>query len=978
MEEQKELDSSKQELLACEIQELVFNTKNVNDSASAYQPNEKNDAQIPDDRTVYSSENTTNLRYSATLQSIRDMMDEHPDKIVLTEVGSFYEIYFESAEEYASILNLKLASKTHSVKDKITDKVVKVEKVALSGFPAFTLNKYLDILVNELNKTVVLVNQYITDINLSRNTNIKTINRKIYRIITPGTIIDESLIKKDENNYICAIKLPSETTFNKNDISPTTKIGLAWCDISTSKFFFEETDFGNLINELERINPKEIIINSKIEQFKIASGKVFLNDLNNLNRYNISYFDTHKHVKDVSNYYSMFELSSTNDDSIAFIFKDVKQNLKYASTILLSYIRYHFPIDYEFNLSKPIEQIPDKYLLIDSRARKSLELKETYRDQKVLGSLFFTIRKTITPSGSRLLSDWISSPLCNKKMIKKRLNLVECFYKRNLLLDSILPILRKYGRTDISRILVNLTFFSNGLDGKVLKSLIDDIQIPENLVELIEEIIDVDSLIKTKQIEEKNQNDSFIEETDNYIENENESENKIQNDIETENEYSNLQTGLEAKLGKNDNGDQFSNLLWIIKPNFKNEKLSKLSELHEKLKLMLNKKDELFFKYSNLKHNYENIKKIEIKIEEDLPIVLMVFKNRKISTSSLEFELTKKEFKMEHLVKDFKLTKWFTTEEWSNIGIKIIKIVKDIKMEEKLILLEIRKEVLLKSEDLKRCSYIIDEIDILISFARLAKEFGLIKPEIVNENVFDIRRGRHISVEASLQKKSIEFISNDCFLDTKLGSLGYIISGPNMGGKSTYLRQIAIICIMAQIGSFVSADYAKIGLVDKIFTRIGSADDISNNQSTFMVEMRETSLSLNYSTPRSLIILDEIGRGTTTNEGISIAYGILKYLVNIKKCRFLFASHFVNEIDYLIKKDLNNKERIQESLEFKHTNYVQNDNGKGYYDRELKDGICKYSYADTVAQDAGMPEYVIEISKEAYKTLESQRADQIT
>jgi DNA mismatch repair ATPase MutS len=253
---------------------------------------------------------------------------------------------------------------------------------------------------------------------------------------------------------------------------------------------------------------------------------------------------------------------------------------------------------------------------------------------------------------------------------------------------------------------------------------------------------------------------------------------------------------------------------------------------------------------------------------------------------------------------------------------------------------------------------VLDELDIFCSFATLAEEQALARPMLNRSSAHKIIGGRHPTVHEGLQEQGRSFVMNDCFVGERQNI--WVITGPNMGGKSTFLRQNALITIMAQVGCYVPAQYAEIGIVDQIFSRIGSADNLYRDQSTFMVEMLETATILKNATSRSLVIMDEIGRGTTPKDGVAVAFACLHHLYHINKCRTLFATHFHSLAD--LSTDMN-------GIGYFCTDVEEDENGCFNYVHRLRKGVNKESHALKVAKLAGLPESAIGIARETLKNL---------
>ena len=289
-----------------------------------------------------------------------------------------------------------------------------------------------------------------------------------------------------------------------------------------------------------------------------------------------------------------------------------------------------------------------------------------------------------------------------------------------------------------------------------------------------------------------------------------------------------------------------------------------------------------------------------------------------------------------------KSTRSFYNPEWNTLGGKIDQVRLQIRAEEQRVFQELREQVITNLVKLRRNAAVLDELDIACSFAILAQEQGLVRPTVNIGFDHKIFGGKHPTVKQGLEEQGKAFVSNSCFVGEK--ERIWLITGPNMAGKSTFLRQNALISILAQVGSFVPADHAEIGLVDKIFSRVGSADDLFRDQSTFMVEMAETADILHQATPRSLVIMDEIGRGTTPEDGLAIAFACLHHLYHINRSRTLFATHFHALADM--------------SKEFSHlgcycTSVMEEAGGSFSFVHRLRRGVNRQSHALKVAQLAG-------------------------
>jgi DNA mismatch repair ATPase MutS len=302
-----------------------------------------------------------------------------------------------------------------------------------------------------------------------------------------------------------------------------------------------------------------------------------------------------------------------------------------------------------------------------------------------------------------------------------------------------------------------------------------------------------------------------------------------------------------------------------------------------------------------------------------------------------------------------KSTRSFHHPEWTKLGQQIDQCRIHIRAGEQRVFHQLREQVIHNIIKLRRNAAVLDELDIACSFATLAAEKDWTRPILNKTCVHKIVGGRHPTVEGGLEEEGRSFITNDCFVGDVQRT--WLVSGPNMAGKSTFLRQNALITILAQVGSYVPAEYAEIGLVDQIFSRVGSADNLYRDQSTFMVEMLETATILKHATRHSFVIMDEIGRGTTPEDGTAVAFACLHHLYHVNKCRTLFATHFHDLVDMVVKGDM-------EGVGFYCTDVLEDKDGDGFmYDHRLREGVNTRSHALKVAKLAGLPEEAIAVAK---------------
>jgi DNA mismatch repair ATPase MutS len=305
-----------------------------------------------------------------------------------------------------------------------------------------------------------------------------------------------------------------------------------------------------------------------------------------------------------------------------------------------------------------------------------------------------------------------------------------------------------------------------------------------------------------------------------------------------------------------------------------------------------------------------------------------------------------------------KSTRSFHHPEWTKLGQRLDQCKIHIRAAEQRVFHELREQVIHNIIKLRRNAAVLDELDFACSFAILAAEKRWTRPILNKTCTHKIVGGRHPTVEGGLEEEGRSFITNDCFVGDVQRT--WLITGPNMAGKSTFLRQNALITILAQIGSYVPAEYAEIGLVDQMFSRVGSADNLYRDQSTFMVEMLETATILKHATPRSFVIMDEIGRGTTPEDGTAVAFACLHHLYHVNKCRTLFATHFHDLAEMAVKEEMG-------GVGFYCTDVEEDGKGAFRYVHRLREGVNKRSHALKVARLAGLPEEAIAVAKKVLK-----------
>ncbi|KAH3687944.1 hypothetical protein WICPIJ_001059 [Wickerhamomyces pijperi] len=870
------------------------------------------------------------------MKYVRETMDMYPEYVTLTQVGSFYELYFEQATKYAPLLNMQLTSK------KFKDGV----KIPFTGFPMGALPRYLRLLVGELGQGVVIVDQELSGDGLGE------VRRRISRIISPGTLIDEEFMDSQANNYLLSLEIPSKL-FERAVLDMDAAIGLAWVDLSVGLVKVQEVKLNELVSAINRVKPVEIIAN---EEFPVEQREKWdeLNTIREKFFWRVDESVNSKHQM-ISNYFHMFprhELVQLDTH-----FKSLAQKELAALRSLLNYVQDHLPGSPIQFTALPEKEHSSEIMEIDPRTSEALELLKTYKHQYVKGSLISTIRRTVTDAGSRLLNQWISGPSTNLQEIQRRQDMVGVFYDDHLFNQSMRKTLGKVH--DISRIVQR---FSLGrgtpLDLIMLARAIEKVdEVKELLVERMKDDRSTKKVLKPVVELLVSQRDLSLEILRDL------DEDALMKVIQQEKDLIAKETKITTATDLNSTAVTENEPVQIIDFGaiVTSNASPSLSILHEEINALLSEK----FKLSDRLHeslvSTGSLKEASLKFAPNL-MYQVYFRGTKTSN----FDMIQHHFPEISFTQQNQTTRWATLPEWTKLGSKIDALKYRIQREEQEIIKLLRRKVIEHSIQLRQISKVIDEIDVTSSLAILAKEKNLIKPILDSSTELEIRGGRHLVVESHLSQTTLrKFTPNDTIMSQESASLSniHIITGPNMGGKSTYLRQVALIVLLSHIGSYVPANYAKIGITDKILTRVGSADDLSSGQSTFMVEMLETGYILRKFGERSLAILDEVGRGTGVPEGIAVAFATIEGLRN-RKGRCLFATHFGVEI-----KELMDEEQLS-SVCFKKTGLrVLED--KVIFEHRLKDGVSLNSGALDVAKLAGFPSDSLLVAQRTLKRIEN-------
>ena len=792
---------------------------------------------------------------------------DNQDAIIFYRLGDFYEFFFDDAVEMSKVLDLTLTGKDCGLE----------ERAPMCGIPYHAADGYINKLIS-LGYKVAICEQTsdVTDKKSYKD----LVTRDIVRIITPGTIVDETILNEKQNNYLASI------------YDYDNKIGFSCLEISTGEFktleLKGENRYKDLNDILVRVLPSEVLCFMD----KSIETKLPVRQLELIPKFSYDrpdYFD--KDLADIT-MQNQFGKEYKKNFSLSGM-----QNSIVASGALLCYVKetQKRELSHINNIQKIFN---DKYMILDINTRRNLEIMETLKDRRKKGSLIGLMDKTKTSMGARKLRSWIEQPLCDAKEINKRLDGVEELCGKIILRDNLTRLLNKF--QDIERISGRISY--GNFNPRDCKSLVESLS-------LLPEIQNQISSCKSEIISDiKNGIFDFSQVT------------KTLCDAIVDTPPVITSNGKFIKTGYNSELDEYRNARdnsAVLLTDYENQERENTG-------------------IKNLKVGFNRVYGYYIEVNKQFAMNVPITYIRKQTVANNER---------------------YITEELKALEEKILSAEENsIKLEQK-IFADIRNMLLGYVKHIQDTASFVATLDCILSLSELAIKNNYCKPKInaKTEEIL-ITDGRHPVVE-DISKD--QFIPNDTKLNTT-DNRTMIITGPNMAGKSTYMRQVALITLMAHIGSFVPAKSAEIALTDRIFTRVGASDDLSSGQSTFMVEMMEVANILENATNKSLIILDEIGRGTSTFDGLSIAWSVVEYLSNNMHAKTLFSTHYheLTELENFLPGVKNYKISVKEF------------NGNIVFLRKIVRGGASRSFGIEVAALAGVPNEVIVRAKQISEMLE--------
>ncbi len=787
-----------------------------------------------------------------------------PDTILFFRLGDFYETFDEDAKIVSDVCDIVLTSRP----------VGKGVRVPLAGVPYHSAEAYIAKLIDAGYK-VAIAEQH-------GNQPVKgLVPRSVVRVVTPGTLVEPTLVPPAKNNYLVAV-------WHEKGISAIAYTDITTGDISATQFHDDE-NASRLRAEIVRLQPAEILFPSEVEDSAPPWVKT---DTGRLSPYPAWKFDLETARGFLEEHFGVANLAGFGLDG--------KPSAIRATGALLQYLQETQPAALE-QMDELRTYSIDSYMHLDEATRRNLELTETIMGEGTKGSLLWVLDSTRTPMGGRMLRRWINQPLIDVKSINTRLDAVDAWVSHTKSRLEMAELLKGVG--DLER---------------WTRRAVQGLAMPRELVgmrETLEKLPEIKSIAQ----EVFGEKAAIVERIDLL-----QDVRELLEEAIAEDPPATLATGGVIRHGYSDELDEIAKSAreaktWVANLETRERKRTGIK---------------------NLRVGYNKVFGYYIEVTKSLTDRVPEDYIRKQTLVNAERYITPELKEKESII---------------------------LGAQERLLDMESRiyrgvlKQISEQSSRLKKTAEALAYVDVTLSLAEVALSNRYVRPEISEDTVLEIKGGRHPAVELTIQEP---FVPNDLHLDPDKAIM--ILTGPNMSGKSTYLRQAAIITLMAQIGSFVPAERAHIGIVDRIFTRIGASDEIHRGRSTFMVEMVEVANILHHATNRSLLILDEVGRGTSTYDGLAIAWAVLEYIHNHPKLRSrtLFATHY-HELIAL-------SETLPHVVNF---NVAVAEEGENVvFLHKVVPGGADKSYGIHVARLAGLPKQVINRAQEVLQDLERKNS----
>src|SRR6266852_3157895 len=821
-------------------------------------------------------------RVTPMMEQYLEIKAAHPGLLLFYRMGDFYELFFEDAEIASKTLGIMLTKRgKHQGLD-----------IPMCGVPVERSDDYMHRLI-EAGHRVAVCEQMEDPAAARARGNKSVVRRDVVRLVTPGTLTEDTLLDARANNYLLAIA-------RARGSAGADRIGLAWIDISTAEFVVIECSASELAATLSRINPNEVIVTDAL--YGDADLGPLLRELPAVTPLTRDVFDSATAERRLCDYFAVATMDGLSAMS----------RLEATAAAAVTYID-RTQVGKRPPLSPPSREAAGTTMAIDPATRANLELTRTLAGER-RGSLLDAIDCTATPAGSRLLAQRLAAPLTDSAAIARRLDGIATFVADTPARDDIRTTLR--AAPDMSRALARLSVARGG--PRDLAGLRDGILAADAALARLERLDDPPPEIIAAMEALRRPSRELAREF----------ERALADQLPLiKRDGGFVREGYEAALDEARNLRDASRLVVAA--------------------MQVRYADATSVKGLKIRHNNVLGYFVEVTAQHGDKLMTPPLNATFIHRQTLAGQTR------------------FTTAELGEIEAKIANAGDRALGLELEIFERLCAMVAAASEDLRAAAHAFALLDVATALAKLAVDDNYVRPEVDASLGFAIEGGRHPVVEQALKRDGQPFIANACDLSPGPGQKSgqiWLITGPNMAGKSTFLRQNALIALLAQIGSFVPATRARIGIVDRLFSRVGAADDLARGRSTFMVELVETAVILNQASERSLVILDEIGRGTATFDGLSIAWAAIEHLHESNGCRALFATHY-HELTALSAK----LPRL-----FNATVRVKEWQGNVVFLHEVLPGSADRSYGIQVARLAGLPAPVIARAKSVLAKLEAQ------
>ena len=790
------------------------------------------------------------IKHTPMMQQYLNIKAEYPDMLLFYRMGDFFELFYEDAKRAAKLLDLTLTSRHKNLG----------EKIPMAGVPVHASENYLAKLLHK-GESVAICDQ-IGDPAASKG----LVERKVTRVVTPGTVTEEELLQRSRENYLLAVHPSGQT------------VGLAYLDLSSGRFVLQTCNsMQELRSEIERIQSAEILL--------AEDAQININEKFSLMHLPVWHFEYVSAATALCKQFGTRDLDGYGCQNHSSAIAAAGAVLQYVKDTQKSALPHIDALQVHNN---------DEYLLIDTVSRNNLEIeKSTQGDSK--HSLVGVLDKTACAMGARHLRAWLNQPTRIQSILLKRHAAITELIDANDY-DGLHDLLSNIN--DIERIRSRIA----------LKTVQ-----PRDLDALRKTI----AIIPSVQQELERYNCELLIESSNLL-----------------NRHENLASILASAL--TDEPPALIRDGGVIKTGYDEEldQLRDLSSNANQFLIELEQREKTVTQISSLKVAYNRIHGYYIEISHN-------------QADQAPAHYTRKQ--------TLKNTERYITPELKKFEDKVLSAKERALKREKFLYEQLIDTLLNELNTIQRCTQGLAQLDVLNTLAERAKTLNYVQPTFTNETCINIKQGRHPVIE---QVQGEPFTANDVALDKQRKIL--LITGPNMGGKSTYMRQIALIIWLAYTGSFVPAETATLGPIDAIYTRIGASDDLTSGCSTFMVEMTEAANILHNASSKSLVLMDEIGRGTSTYDGLSLAWSFAEHLSTVNQSYTLFATHYF---------ELTQLPEYYDNIHNVHIDAIEH-NDRIIFLHAVKKGAANQSYGLQVAQLAGIPKSVIASAKSKLKQLE--------